>query len=191
MINYKITPVSTTIGETEKVLIAASGVIPIFNFPDWKYQNLTEILVYSDTFNKDFEVEGEQRNVLGMVGTGVYSHKMLLSKKSIINGYASNHDGHNTAIHEFVHLIDGADGSIDGVPNFLLEQPAVMPWLDLINKEINNIREQDSELRTYAATNNSEFFAVASEYFFERPDLLEESHPELFALLGKIFSAKK
>lgn len=187
LLNYKITIVSTTISETERILIAASGVIPIFAFPDWKYKNLKEILVYPDTFNTDFAVEGDDRNILGMVGTGMYSYKIFLSKRAIINGFASDKDGHNTAIHEFVHLIDGMDGSIDGLPEILLEQPYVMPWLDLIRKEIDKINEQDSELRPYGGTNNQEFFAVASEFFFERPELLKGRHPELYSHLNKMF----
>lgn len=190
LLNYKITPISTTISEEDCILIAASGVIPIFAFPDWKYQNLTEILVYPDTFNTEFDVAGEERNILGMVGTGAYSYKMFLSKRAIHNGFASDKDGHNTAIHEFVHLIDGADGSIDGMPEVLLEQPYVVPWLDLIRKEVINIKENNSELRPYGATNSQEFFAVASEFFFERPELLKSNHTELFILLDKMFKAK-
>ncbi len=191
LLNYKITPVSTTISETEKILIAASGVIPIFAFPDWKYVNLKEILVYPDTFAIDFRVEGKGRNILGMVGTGTYSYKMFLSKRAIINGFASDKDGHNTAIHEFIHLIDGADGKIDGLPEVLLEQPYVMPWLDLIHQEIGKIRMDASELRPYGGTNNSEFFAVASEFFLERPELLEKEHPLLHQYLSKMFEVNK
>ena len=191
LLNYKITPVSTTVSMLDKVLIAASGVIPIFSFPDWKYLNLKEILVYPDTFDINFNVEGKKRNILGMVGTGAYSYKMFLSKRAIINGFASDKDGHNTAIHEFIHLIDGLDGDIDGLPQVLLQQPYVMPWLDLIQTEIDKIREQRSELRPYGSTNASEFLAVASEFFFERPDLLEKEHPVLFEYLNKMFTVNQ
>lgn len=192
LLNYKITPISTTVTNADKVLIAASAIIPIFEFSDWRYKNLKEILVYPDTFNTDFEVKKEsERNVLGMVGTGAMSYKMILSKRAIANGFASDNDGHNTAIHEFVHLIDGLDGDIDGLPATLLEQPYVMPWLDLIRKEMDKIRESESELRPYGATNPQEFFAVASEFFFERPELLEAEHPKLYAHLEEIFKPTK
>jgi len=190
LLNYKITPISTTISETDKLLIAASGVIPIFAFPDWKYRNLREILVYPDSFNLNFETEGNGRFILGMVGTGKYSYKMFLSKRAIVNGFASDKDGHNTAIHEFIHLIDGADGAIDGLPAVLLDQPYVIPWLELIHKEIEKIRNNESELRPYGAQNSSEFLAVASEFFFERPELLEKKHPLLYQYLSKIFNTK-
>lgn len=190
LLNYKITPISTTISAEDRILIAASGVIPIFAFPEWKYFNLTEILVYPDTFNTEFDVEGGERNVLGMVGSGVMGGKMILSKRAIRNGFASDKDGHNTAIHEFVHLVDGADGDIDGLPSVLLEQPYLIPWIELIRQEIINIHKKDSVLRPYGASNHSEFFAVASEYFFEKPTALKKKHPQLYQLLEKIFSSR-
>lgn len=190
LLNYKITPISTTISEKERVLIAASGIIPIFSFPDWKYLNLKEILVYPDTFNLNFQTEGGDRNVLGMVGTGPMSGKMILSKRAITNGFASDEDGHNTAIHEFVHLIDGLDGEIDGLPEALLKQPYALPWLELMRKEIIKIKDGESNLRPYGATNPAEFFAVASEFFFERPELLEAEHPLLYQHMSIMFQQK-
>jgi Mlc titration factor MtfA (ptsG expression regulator) len=188
LVNYKITAISTSISETERILIAASGVIPIFSYPEWRYQNLKEILVYPDTFTIDFKTEGDDRTILGMVGTGIYSNKMFLSKRAIVNGFASEKDGHNTAIHEFVHLIDGMDGEIDGLPEVLLKQPYLLPWLDLIQKEMHNIKIGESELRPYGSKNRSEFFAVAGEFFFERPELLQSEHPALYDLLNSIFN---
>jgi Mlc titration factor MtfA (ptsG expression regulator) len=44
-----------------------------------------------------------------------------------------------------------------------------------------------SDINTYGATSQAEFFAVAAEYFFERPDLLQSKHPELYDLLSKVF----
>jgi Mlc titration factor MtfA (ptsG expression regulator) len=50
------------------VFIAASAVIPIFGFPEWRYQNLTNVILYPDTFDGEFQFEGGSRNILGMVG---------------------------------------------------------------------------------------------------------------------------
>ncbi len=188
--NYKITPINTLLSDTERVLVAASGVIPTFAFPDWTYVNLTEILIYPDTFNLDFETEGGARDVLGMVGTGTMQNKMILSKKAILNGFATDRDGQNTAIHEFVHLIDGLDGEIDGLPKVLLEEPYLIPWFELIRKEMQRISREDSVLRPYGAYNAAEFFAVASEYFFEKPKKLKRIHPELYAFMTEVFSRK-
>jgi hypothetical protein len=93
----------------------------------------------------------------------------------------------NTTIHEFVHLIDEADGSVDGIPSLLLEKQYAIPWIDLINKKIEEIYAGNSDINPYGGTNRAEFFAVVSEYFFERPKLLKRNHPELYDLLEKIF----
>jgi len=68
-----ITAVNTVVTNTDKILIAAGAVIPMFAFKGWTYPNLKEVLVYNDTFNMDFQTESsESRNILGLVGTGVY-----------------------------------------------------------------------------------------------------------------------
>ncbi len=190
LLNYKITAIKTIVSREDELLIAASGVIPIFAFPDWKYQNLKEILVYPDSFNLQYEIKGPDRWVAGVVGNGALGSKMILSKKAIIHGFADNEDGHNTALHEFIHLIDGADGDIDGVPLALLEKAYVLPWIDLIKKEMEKISTGDSALRNYGAYNWQEFLAVASEYFFEKPQELKQAHPELYEMLARIFMKK-
>ncbi|MGI8634929.1 MAG: zinc-dependent peptidase, partial [Segetibacter sp.] len=52
---------------------------------------------------------------------------------------------------------------------------------------IQRIREAQSDINPYGSAHQAEFFAVVSEYFFQRPDLLQENHPELFELLTQIF----
>ena len=183
----KITGVNTTVEELDKVLISASAIIPIFNFPGWEYIHLHEILLYPDSFNHDFEQQGSDRNVLGMVGSGAMNHVMILSQHQLRQAFINKTAKDNTAIHEFVHLVDKTDGDIDGVPAFILEQKYIQPWLQLMRHEIALIENDQSDINPYGATNEAEFFAVVSEYFFERPELLYEKHPELYALLEKIF----
>ena len=56
-----------------------------------------------------------------------------------------------------------------------------------MHNSMQKIMKEKSDINPYGATNEAEFFAVVSEYFFERPDLLQERHPELYDLLTKIF----
>lgn len=185
--SIRITGVNTTVEEIDNILIAASAIIPIFGFPDWEYINLHEVLIYPDSFDESFRQEGTNRNTLGVVGTGAYQNIMILSKQELRNDFMNKSGKDNTAIHEFVHLIDKTDGAVDGVPEFLLSKKYVMPWLNLMQKEIKDIVTGRSDINPYGGTDPAEFFAVVSEYFFERPDLLEEKHPELYMLLLKIF----
>jgi Mlc titration factor MtfA (ptsG expression regulator) len=187
MLNCRITGVGTPVDDEDKLLVASSAIIPIFAFPEWRYWNLFEVLVYPKSFNEQFAFEGTDKNILGMVGTGYMDGKMILSKEALHFGFKNETDKHNTAIHEFVHLIDKMDSSIDGVPHALLEKQYAIPWMELMQKEIKQIMHNKSDINPYAATNNQEFFAVTSEYFFERPQLLEQKHPELYALLSTMF----
>lgn len=186
--HIKITGVKTEVEDKDRVLIAASAVIPIFNFPGWEYLNLHEVLLYPGSFNHEFKQDGLHRSIIGMVGEGAMNHVMILSKHELRQAFINKTGKDNTAIHEFVHLIDKTDGTIDGVPAFILEKKYIIPWLQLMQKEITRINENRSDINPYGATSEAEFFAVVSEYFFERPRLLKDKHPELYNLLEKIFT---
>jgi MtfA peptidase len=185
--HVRITGIKTSVEDIDRILIAASAIIPIFNFHNWEYLNLNEVLLYPDSFDESFNQEGADRHTLGVVGSGPYQNVMILSKHELRNDFLNKTGKDNTAIHEFVHLIDKTDGAVDGLPESLVSRQYLVPWLNLMRKEIARIMENRSDINPYGATDPAEFFAVVSEYFFERPDLLEKKHPELFQLLEKIF----
>jgi MtfA peptidase len=183
----KITGVNTSVENLDRILVAASAVIPVFAFPQWTYHNLEEVLLYEDSFNMQFETEGKERNIQGMVGSGFMEGKMLLSKHALQEGFKNDSDKNNTAIHEFVHLVDKTDGEADGLPKALLSKQYTLPWLDMLYKKMREIVAEKSDINPYGITNKAEFFAVAAEYFFERPDLLRQKHPDLYQLLQEVF----
>ncbi len=187
LLNCRITGIETSVEETDKLLVASSAIIPVFGFDDWRYSDINEVLLYPAMFNKNFATEGEDRNILGMVGNGYMNGIMTLSKPALHHGFKNETDKKNTAIHEFVHLIDKTDGSIDGIPSILLEKQYTIPWIDLISQKIEEIYDGDSDINPYGGSKRAEFFAVASEYFFERPVLLKRKHPELYGMMEKIF----
>lgn len=182
-----ITPVDTSIDIEDKLLVAASGIIPIFYLTDHSYPNLREVLIYPNTFNLDHETQGHFRNVAGMVGNGYMQGTMILSKSHLIGGFMNSKDGQNTAIHEFMHLVDGWDGWIDGVPQSLMNKAAVLPWMEGVRQGMIDIKKRESKLDSYGATNPQEFFAVVGEYFFEKPQLLKTEHPEIYEMLQQMF----
>jgi Mlc titration factor MtfA (ptsG expression regulator) len=189
--DIRITGVGTTVEDIDRVLIGASAIIPIYAFPEWEYVNLNEVLLYPETFSEEFEQEGQHRSVMGMVGTGAMQHVMILSQHALRQGFSNKTDKNNTAIHEFVHLVDKTDGDTDGVPEILLQHQYTLPWLNMMQKNIAAIMKNKSDINPYGATNQAEFFAVVSEYFFERPDLLQSKHPELYEMLKEIFRKQK
>jgi Mlc titration factor MtfA (ptsG expression regulator) len=185
--NCRITGVQVEVDDTDRLLVASSAVIPIFRFPQWSYTNLYDVLVYPSSFDENFRTTGPDRAILGMVGTGYMEGKMILSKQALHHGFDNTTDKRNTGVHEFIHLIDKMDSRVDGIPTVLMEKQYAIPWITLIEKKIDEIVANKSDVNPYGATSRVEFFAVISEYFFERPQQLAQKHPELYELLGKIF----
>ena len=187
----RINGVNTIVEDIDRLLVAASAVIPIFGFPEWKYYNLREVILYPESFDREeFLSDNNKRNTLGMVGNGPMQRVMILSKPALHDGFANEMGKENTGIHEFVHLLDKEDGDIDGLPEALLSRQYTIPWLQLMNENIKAINEGNSDINIYGATNKAEFFAVASEYFFGRPDLFKEKHEDLYNMMSQIFHQK-
>ena len=130
----------------------------------------------------------EGQNILGMVGTGSLNRLMILSKPDLIQGFRNATDKRNVGVHEFAHLVDKSDGVIDGVPGVGLDRLTVGPWIDLVRRKMAKIEEGRSDIDRYALTNDAEFFAVTSEYFFERPAMMQRKHPHLFDALERVFN---
>ena len=187
----KITGVNATAEDLDLILIASGAIIPVFAIADWQYINLHEVLLYPGAFNQDFDQEGSDRQVAGMMGNGAMQDVMIITKWQLRQGFINNQDSHNTAIHEFVHLIDKMDGTMDGVPEIILERKYTERWRNLMDSTIWQMKNFGSDIDMYGATNRIEFFAVISEYYFEQPDLLKANHPELYEMLVRIYKTKK
>lgn len=165
-----------------RVLVAASAVVVVFGREGFRYPQLRDIVVYDRAFNEDYEEEAGA-NILGMVHA---QGPILFSAQSLRQGFRGEHDGHNVGYHEFAHVLDFEHGRADGVPGFM-PWAAVRPWLKVMHDETAQIEKRRSILRRYATTNEAEFFAVATEAFFEKPRRMEKEHPELYALLVEAY----
>ncbi|MBL7857457.1 MAG: zinc-dependent peptidase [Cyclobacteriaceae bacterium] len=187
--NVRIEGVGTTVDITDRLLVASSAVIPVFGFPEWDYTFLDEVLLYPEAFDRNFSLGSKNEFITGMVGSGSMEGKMILSKPSLHLGFDNASDKQNVGIHEFIHLLDKEDGSIDGIlPTFRGKQ-FTLPWLELIRKKTEEmLKGKNKDINGYGATDQREFLAVAGEYFFERPHLLQKNHPELYALLATAFN---
>jgi Mlc titration factor MtfA (ptsG expression regulator) len=177
------------VADLDKALIGASAIIPIFNFPNWEYHNLSEVIIYNDSFNFQFNTTGDGRNILGMVGEGPLKDTLLISKKALREGFKEG-SNLNTAIHEFVHLIDMSDGHADGIPENLIPKDLIAPWIQIIYNSIHQIKNNELPIRQYATTNKAEFFSVISEYFFLKPELLQKETPDLYKILKRIYKIR-
>lgn len=171
----------------DKLLVGISAIIPIFRFKDWEYGFLNEVILYPKAIPGKGIYKGHYIN--GLVGEGPMEGRMILAKTALYHGYSNTTDRINVGIHEFTHIIDKQDGLIDGIPNILLDDSQIGPWLELMRSKSKEIKSKKAKINRYALTNNSEFLAVVTEYFFEHPEMMEKRHPELFNTLSDIYKA--
>lgn len=175
------------INDNDKLLVAASAIIPVWGFPGWHYFNIESVILLPARFNEQYQYGLSDSRISGMVGTGVMSGKMVLSKPDLYQGFENSRDKQNVGIHEFVHLIDMADGQCDGFPERVAEFEFSVPWFDFVQHKISEVELGNSNINDYSATNPAEFFAVSSEYFFERPKMLQKKHPKLYKYLSEFY----
>jgi MtfA peptidase len=173
------------ITEEVKVVISAAAARLIMNMPDEHYQRLTEIIVYPSHYKHPGKDE------VIVYGEAHHWGTVVLSYQAVLAGLHNPTDGHETAGHEFAHVLDIADGAFDGTP-MLDSSGCYKPWAHTMSDEFFALREKDEEhkksvLRKYGATNEAEFFAVATETFFEKPQQLKAKHPELYQLLSNYY----
>ncbi len=190
----KIEGVNTEVDDHLKLLVASSAIIPMFAFPKYNYPTLDEVLIYPNRFDHEFNTDSatkSNKNISGMVGNRYMNRSMILSKPDLVKAYDGRPHEQNVGVHEFVHLVDKTDGDTDGVPEILLDHSYTAPWLKAVHKEMVEIQKGHSDIRPYALTNNAEFLAVASEYFFDNPEKFSTKHPKMYEYLSEIFHTKE
>jgi Mlc titration factor MtfA (ptsG expression regulator) len=186
LLNVPIIGKGTEVTHEDKILIAAGAVIPIFRMSRWHYSNLEEIQLFPDQFN----IPNTDKMANGLVGWGAMEGKMMLSKKAVHLGFADNEDNLNVVIHEFVHILDKQDGKMDGIIGKVMDEVDVTPWVHIIEKKKKQIMEGESSIRSYGTSNNAEFLAVVSEFYFESPERMKTEHPALFNALDSFYNEK-
>ncbi len=166
-----------------KVTIAAAAARLVVHLGIERYDDLTEIIVYPSAYRH----AGADGAILGEAHAwGV----VVLAWDAVVAGLRNPRDGHDTAVHEFAHVLDRADGSFDGAPE-LHAGAHYRPWATVMQRSFDRLRGRDAQLRKvlrdYGATNEAEFFAVATEAYFERPDDLRRRAPSLFDELERFY----
>jgi Mlc titration factor MtfA (ptsG expression regulator) len=185
--SVKITGVNAEVEDIDRVLIGVAAIIPVFYIRDWEYVHLKEVLVYPGNFNIDFDQAGNNRSVLGMVGTGALQNVMILSKWELRQNFITPGATRNTAIHEFAHLIDKMDGTFDGIPEILLERKYLVQWNQLMSDIIMRTANGTTDIDVYATTNQTECFAVLCEYYFTQQKRFSDYYPEIARMLQQVF----
>ncbi len=167
-----------------KVVIAACAVRLVLRLDLSYYDRLREIIVYPYIFKHP---EGED----ALLGEASDWNTVVLSWPSVLEGLSNPRDGHETALHEFAHVLDrSADGAFDGTPK-LRSRDNYGPWAKVMSRHFLRLRDNDSVelkvLRPYGALNEAEFFAVATEAYFEKPRRMRKRLPDLYAELQEFY----
>jgi hypothetical protein len=178
-----------------RVTIAAHAALLGLGFDAVPFERLLSILVYPDTFVSrqvrrakwgGIEEADEPR-----LGEAWYQGPILLSWREVREQCIETDSGRNVVIHEFAHLLDMQNHEVDGIPALALHTDAEK-WVAVFQDEFQRLIRQARHRRKtvldyYGATSEAEFFAVASEAFFERPAPLREESPELYAILQEFY----
>jgi Mlc titration factor MtfA (ptsG expression regulator) len=166
--------------EEMRVVIAACAVRPVLRLGLGFYDHIAEIVVYP---HERLTVPGHGDHVLGVA----HPHGVVvLSWPAVQRGLRRPDDGHDTALHEFAHALDLADGHMDGTPP-LRRTRELDPWAKTLGDRLADVRRGVAPLDPYAGTNEAELFAVATEHFFERPRELKREMPDLYARLSTFY----
>lgn len=173
--------------EEIQVLIAAQASMLLLGLELDEYPQLSSVIVHPSTVRLTGEhgVGGGMRSsaIRTLAGQAHYRGPVVLSWKATRRGALLPTDGHNVVYHEFAHQLDMLDGIIDGTPP-LDSEAARRRWVEVCTEAYDKVRAEGSPvLRAYAGTNPAEFFAVATEVFFNRPGQLRLHEPALYAEL--------
>lgn len=178
-----------------QLLIAAQASLVSLNQPDSHYPDLRQILVYPDAFvvpTKRLGAGGvmvEHDEI--RLGESWTQGQVILSWRHTQAGAAAPYDGQNLVFHEFAHQLDQLSGQANGAPpqpTLALQQRWAEQMPRLYANFCHDLKSHKPRLLDpYAATNPAEFFAVATECFFEKPAALHADSPSLYLLLRDYF----
>ena len=178
-----------------RLTIAAQACILLLGRETDIYPTLRSILVYPH----EYLAEVRQQMPDGTIYEGIqprlgesWGHgNVVLSWDDVLHGASDIHDGRNLVFHEFAHQLDNESGAAEGAPE-LPRRSMYLAWARVLGEAYNALIESIEQHRptlidAYGATNPAEFFAVVTEYFFEKPLELKMTHPELYDTLQSFF----
>ena len=163
------------------MLVAASAATLSFAWGAYPWDQLAEVLLYAQDFDRDYSFAG--RELAGEThGWGT----IILSVPTLQQSFDDPDDGYHVGLHEFAHLLDKWGSHFDGIPPGL-DDARSRQWMALAEREMERMRTGRSVIDPYGGESPVEFLAVAVEAFFERPLALRRGHAEVYAMLRDYF----
>lgn len=178
-----------------RITIAAQAALLLLHRDTDYFPMMRTILVYPDRFLVKHSVEQEDGTVteeeVEQAGESWRGGPVVLSWRDVLESAADPHDGYNVVLHEFAHQLDDESGDTDGAPD-LGAASRYRAWAHAFGYEYEQLQNAVLSgkiplLDEYGAESPAEFFAVATECFFERPRALRKEHPELYARMAEYY----
>lgn len=178
-----------------RVLVSAQAALLLLGRPAGSFRGLRQVLVYPGAFVVARETaDGNgltHATRRALAGESWQQGQVLLSWDDVLAGAADPWDGQNVVLHEFAHQLDQETGPANGAP-WLRGRERRVRWARVMNNEYERLCEclalgEPSLLGSYAASAPAEFFAVATELFFERPLELARAHAALYSELQQLY----
>ena len=176
------------LSEDDRLSIALQACLPVLALGLGCYDGWVGIIVHPSDFRVQ-RAEADEHGVMHvwddeLAGESWPGGPVVLSWEALEEAGSVARGGVNVVIHEFAHMIDMADGEADGVPP-LASRRAREAWIEVFDREYKRFcgdvdKRRETFLDPYAAEHESEFFAVASEAFFESPNALKAEFPKLY-----------
>ena len=177
------------IDDEMRVTIAAFACLLVLGIDyEYHYDRVQSVLIYPGTYlHPSSMYSGLVAGDRTIAGEAWHRGPVVLSWS---NARARHQPGGNLVFHEFAHHLDDLDGDMDGVPP--LEPADERRWQVVIEREYRRLARDSAAGRVtlldkYGASNHAEFFAVATEHFFETPIALADRHPKLYDVLRGFF----
>lgn len=177
-----------------RLTIAGNACMLLLRQDKHHFPGFTSILVYPDTYvAQERQYDGLVEVSGDSVRAGESWHRgpVVLSWSDVIRGSLDADDGHNVVLHEFAHKLDEENALMDGLP--VLRDPAhYAEWAVVLNKEYASLLERvergsNKVIDEYGSVSPAEFFAVATESFFEKPLQMQKRLPELYKQLARFY----
>jgi MtfA peptidase len=173
--------VAVEVTDELRLLVAASAATLSLGWPDYEWDQLKEVLLYPDDFDRDYRFGGDdQAGETHPWGT------IILSAPALVESFAFPDDAFHVGLHEFAHLLDVDGTHFDGIPHGL-DAVQSREWVAVMEKEMARLGKGKSALDPYGGSDPAEFLGVAVEAFFKIPLEVRRRHREVYAILSAYF----
>ena len=173
-----------------RLVIAANACFLLLNREQKHFPGFETILVYPEAYvAKQIRYDGlvEVHEDSARAGESWFRGPVVLSLADVMRGSSNERDGHNVVMHEFAHKLDEESGKVNGMP-VLRENAHYKEWAEVLTEEYQSFldrveRGRNKVIDEYGAVSAPEFFAVATESFFEKSKQMKKRLPDLYQQL--------